>query len=177
MRLFLLVTFVLAGPAFAAEPAQPDTALLRTALVVSDVELSKRFYSKGLGYRIGFDGDITRPAVRQMLQLSDSQTAHFVVLRGADSIAGEPVSSAMLGLLKIAGPSVGDLDHDKDHSLKNGQVILAIVTADIEAVYERLLMLDAEVLYAPTIAADGSEIELVVNDPDGIRIHVVQSLR
>ncbi len=67
------------------------SALLRTAIVTADLAASKRFYVDGLGFRVRFEGDITRPAVIRQLGLAAGQTAWFVVLQGAASLHGQPV--------------------------------------------------------------------------------------
>ena len=108
MKYLLAILTFLAAAGAASEPV-PDTVLLRMALVVSDVEASKRFYSYALGYEASFDGDITRPAVVEQLQLADGQTARFVVLRGAESVDGRELEGAMIGLLHVdVQPMIGD---------------------------------------------------------------------
>ena len=154
---------------------QSISALLRVAITVSDIEVSKRFYSYALGYSVGFEGDITSPWVTDLLQLHDGQTARFVVLKGGDTIGGQSLSSAMIGLMQIDNPPLQKLERPGEQSLAAGESVMAIVTEDIAVVYDRLLELNARVLHPPTIKPNGSETELVVYDPDGVRIHVVQS--
>ncbi len=157
------------------EPQQvPDSAMLRTALVVSDVDASKHFYSLVLGFRIGFDGDITRPAVLEQLQLDEGRTAHFVVLRGAETVGGRDLQGAMIGLLHIDNPPLPKMHRPGPDTMATGEGMLAIVSSDIALVYARAKELDVEILLPPTLSADGSESEMVMYDPDGIRIHVVE---
>ena len=105
-RLGLLLALAL-GPTLAQQPApaqgpaaghtaQPHAALLRTAIVATDLVASRRFYVEGLGFRVRFDGDITRPAVIQQLGLDSGQTAWFVVLEGATALHGRPATGAMI---------------------------------------------------------------------------------
>lgn len=163
-----------AGETTRKDDAMVDAALLRVAVVVRDIEISKRFYSYALGYRVGFDGDITRPSVIDMLQLAPGQTAHFVVLEGADAIGGRNVSAAMIGLLNIANPPLERLARPGNATLATGEGVMAIITNDIATVHERMRELDATILLPPTRSADGSESELVAYDPDGVRLHVVE---
>jgi hypothetical protein len=51
---------------------------------------------------------------------------------------------------------------------------MAIVSSDIATIYERAKELGVTVLLPPTLSADESESEMVIYDPDGIRIHVVE---
>ena len=77
----------------------------------------------------------------------------------------------MIGLLEVDGPALPRMVRPAD--LAVGEAMMAVMTNDIGAVHERLLGLDARILYPPTRSPDGSESELVVHDPDGLRIHVV----
>ena len=151
-----------------------DSALLRAAIVVQDLEQSKRFYRDALGFTVSFDGDITRPTVKQQLGLLDSQTAHFVVLKGSDQIRGENLGSAMIGLLMIANPSPPVMTRPDGADLAVGETMLALMTSDIQSAYRRLREQRARILLPPTKAPDGSESEMVVHDPDGVRVHLVE---
>lgn len=151
-----------------------DSVLLRTALVGSDVEASKRFYSYALGYEIGFDDSISGPDVFEKRQLEKGQTVHFVVLRGAKSIDGRELTGAMIGLMQVDNPPLPRMSRPGPESLATGEGMMAIVSSDIATVYERVLELDARVLLPLTLSADESESEMVVYDPDGIRVHVVE---
>ena len=52
--------------------------------------------------------------------------------------------------------------------------MMAVRTSDIETVYARLQELGAKFLLHPMKSPDGTQTELVVHDPDGVRIHVVE---
>jgi catechol 2,3-dioxygenase-like lactoylglutathione lyase family enzyme len=152
----------------------PDSVLLRMALVVSDIEASRRFYTYALGHDVLYDGEITKPAVVEQLQLSVGQTAHFVVLRGADRIGDRELTGAMIGLLQVDNPPLPKMHRPGPGTLATGEGMMAVVTADIARVHERAVELGVEILLPPTKFADGAESEMVLYDPDGIRIHVVQ---
>ena len=172
-----VVVFVLCAVLVRSTASADDafnSTLVRTAIVVSDVDVSKQFYSRAFGFRVGFDGDITRPSVRHMLGLSDLQTAHFTVLHGSERLDGEPVAKSMIGLLYVAGPELEAIERPASHSLAIGEAMLAIMTDDIAAVFQRVRELDATILMEPMPSPDGSESELVLRDPDGLRIHVVE---
>lgn len=151
-----------------------NSALLRTAITVNDLDASRHFYSYGLGFETRFDGDITSPWVTEILQLESGQTVRFAVLVGAETIAGKPVKSAMVGLLQVDNPPLVRKHRPEGVSLVQGEAILAMETADIEALKARLIELDTNIVFGPSRSVDGTEFELVFYDPDGIRIHVVQ---
>ena len=158
-------------------PDLPDTILLRMALVVGDVDASRRFYHEGLGFEIGFDGPVERPIVNEMLQLDPEQRVYFVVLRGSDDVKGVELDGAMIGLLHVDNPPLPKMHRPGPGTLATGEGMMALLTSDIAGVYERLQAMGATVLYPPTLSPDGSESELVVYDPDGIRLHIVERHR
>ncbi len=55
-----------------------------------------------------------------------------------------------------------------------GEGMLAVVTSDISLAYDRARQAGVRILLAPTPSPDGSESEMVLHDPDGFRIHVVE---
>lgn len=160
----------------AAEPPPPElvSVLSRTAIVVGDLEKSKRFYTYGLGYEISYDGDITRPEVVEQLGLASGQHAWFTVLKSSQVVEGIRRDGAMIGLLSITDPAPPVLRRPEGHDLAVGEAMLAVRTSNIATVRERLDELGARILLEPMRSADGRQTELVVHDPDGIRIHVVQ---
>ena len=151
-----------------------DTALLRVALSVRDLDKSKRFYSDVLGMRPGFDGDISRPAVLEQLQLADTQTVRFAILHSAKAIGPRDVTGAMIGLMQVSNPAPEHMQRPPGATMATGEGVLAMLTSDIYAVEARLKEVGATVLYGPKKSVDGSEAEVVFYDPDGIRVHVVQ---
>jgi catechol 2,3-dioxygenase-like lactoylglutathione lyase family enzyme len=162
----------------AADPAAPVPApvsvLSRTAIVVADLEKSKRFYTYALGYEVSFDGDISRPEVLIQLGLEPTQRAWFTVLVSSQVIAGIRRDGAMFGLLSITNPSPPVMRRPDGAPLAVGEAMMAVRTTDIATVHARLKELGARLLLEPMRSADGRQTELVVYDPDGIRIHVVQ---
>jgi hypothetical protein len=61
-----------------------------------------------------------------------------------------------------------------DVNLVSGEAMMAMRATDIDTVYARLQELDAKILLHPMKSPDGIQIELVVHDPDGTRVHVVE---
>jgi catechol 2,3-dioxygenase-like lactoylglutathione lyase family enzyme len=155
-------------------PPEIVSAVLRVAVVTNDVEASKRFYTYALGYEVSFEGDITRPGVVQQLKLQPGQKASFVVLRSSNVIKGQKRDAAMIGLLSVTNPSPPLMKRPDGIELATGEAMMAVVTTDIGKVYARLKELGAHILVEPLKSPDGRETELVVHDPSGVRIHVVE---
>jgi hypothetical protein len=79
----------------------------------------------------------------------------------------------MIGLMHIDNPPVPAIERPGPGTISTGEGVLAIVASDMALVHARMLELGAVIVYPPTKSPDGSESELVLYDPDGIRIHVV----
>lgn len=173
-----LVLLLAAPPPSAADEATalpaPVSVLSRTAIVVADLERSKRFYTYALGYEVSFDGDISRPEVLMQLGLGPAQRAWFTVLKSSQVIDGIRRDGAMFGLLSITNPAPPVMRRPDGAPLAVGEAMMAVRTTDIATVHARLRELGATILLEPMRSADGKQTELVVHDPDGIRIHVVQ---
>jgi catechol 2,3-dioxygenase-like lactoylglutathione lyase family enzyme len=179
MRFTLAVVLVLSACSKAPEAPLTDegelnTALLRTALMVSDIDKSAHFYSYALGYETGFSGDITSQWVTDLLQLDAQQTVRFAILYGSDEMAGVDRSSAMIGLLEVANPPLPTVQRPEGHTVIAGEGVLAMVTSDIDLVHTKLMELGGTILFGPQESVSGVESELVFYDPDGIRVHVVE---
>ena len=186
MRVVVVVVLACVAWGCAPEPEAPaqatvledgagfDTALLRVALSVRDLDNSKHFYSYVLGMQAGFDGDITSPAVLEMLQLDDGQSVRFAILRSAQTVGNRDVTGAMIGLLEVSNPVPQHMQRPPGATMATGEGVLAMLTSDIYAIEARLKEVGATILYGPKASDDGSEAEVVFYDPDGIRVHVVE---
>jgi len=174
LSLFLLAAATVPRAEAPPTPIDPVSVLSRTALVVSDLERSKRFYTYALGYAVSFDGDITRPEVLAQLRLAPGQRAWFTVLTSSQVIEGTRRDGAMIGLLSITDPAPPVMRRPEGAEIAIGEAMLAVRTTDIATVRARLAELGAHVIVEPLRSADGRQTELVVYDPDGVRIHVVQ---
>ena len=98
----------------------------------------------------------------------------FTVLESSQVIAGVRRDGAMFGLLSITNPAPPVMRRPDAAPLAVGEAMMAVRTTDIATVHARLKELGATLLLEPMRSADGKQTELVVYDPDGIRIHVVQ---
>ncbi|MCC7200601.1 MAG: VOC family protein [Gammaproteobacteria bacterium] len=170
----LLPGLCLAQVAAPPPPAEIVSTLSRVAILVSDLEASKRFYTYALGYEVSYDGDITRPAVITQLGLAPGQKAWFTVLRSSQVIAGQRQDGAMIGLLTITNPVPPAMQRPTGAALARGEQMFAIRTTDIAQVRARLGELGAPIVLEPMKSPDGKETELVTRDPDGTRLHVVE---
>ena len=153
---------------------QLTSVVARVAIVVADPERALHFYSYALGYRTTYDGTIDRPGLRALLGLKPAQSVRFIVLSNDGVVDGAHRDAAMIGLLYVSKPTLPKPRMRRDNSLRVGQAMLAVRTADIATVQRRLVELGSPILVQPATSADGSETELVALDPDGTRLQIVQ---
>jgi catechol 2,3-dioxygenase-like lactoylglutathione lyase family enzyme len=173
--LFVIAPNVQAGN----DAAETDEQLLvsvlsRMTILVKDVDVSKRFYTYALGYEVLLDKDISRQSVLELMGLGPEQRVRFAILESSHIIEGIRREGAGLGLIQVSNPSPPVMSRPEGAMLASGESMMAVRTSDIETVYQRLQELGARIVIEPITTTDGSETELVVHDPDGVRIHVVQ---
>ncbi len=150
------------------------SVMSRMTMVVADIEVSKRFYSYGLGYQVQSDNVITNPVVKTQMGLPQDRTVRFAILRSDHMIEGKKREGAQLGLIQVGNPALPAMKRPSGADLASGETMMAIRTTDIKLVYERMKEMGVRILLDPMASPDGRETELVVHDPDGVRIHVVQ---
>jgi catechol 2,3-dioxygenase-like lactoylglutathione lyase family enzyme len=171
-------TLVLLIGAFNAQSSLAQKAttsvMSRMTMVVSDIEASKRFYSYGLGYQFQSDNVITNPVVKTQMGLPQDRTVRFAILRSDHMIEGKKREGAQLGLIQVGNPALPAMKRPNGADLASGETMMAMRTTDIKLVYERMKEMGVRILLDPMASPDGRETELVVHDPDGVRIHVVQ---
>jgi catechol 2,3-dioxygenase-like lactoylglutathione lyase family enzyme len=179
------LALLLAAPAWAQpaagsatpgqEPAQEIVSVMsRMTLVVRDLEASKRFYTYALGYQLAGERLIDNPIVKVQMGIAQDRAMRFAILRSSHVINGEKRDGAGIGLIEIGNPSLPMMARPDGAVLAAGEAMMAVRTTDIALVHARLKELGARILLEPMKSPDGRETELVVHDPDGVRIHVVE---
>jgi catechol 2,3-dioxygenase-like lactoylglutathione lyase family enzyme len=174
MLLAALVLLAQAAAAFAEPEPAVSSAVIRVAITTRDIEAARRFYVEGLGYSVRYDGDITNPENRTLLGLKGGERARFIVLDSNREFSGKKHDGAAIGLLAVSRRKLGRLVHPRRNDLAAGEAMLAVETSDIAAVILRLRRLGTPILSGPITGHDGHQIEIVVRDPDGTRIHIVE---
>jgi catechol 2,3-dioxygenase-like lactoylglutathione lyase family enzyme len=157
-----------------APSGQVTSVLSRMTILVRDVDVSKRFYTHALGYEVVMDRVIDRPSVHTLMGLEPDQTVRFAILSSSHLINGKKREGAGIGLIQVGNPAPPAMTRPGGAPLASGESMMAMRTSDIGTVYRRLLELEADIIIHPMKSPDGKETELVVHDPDGVRIHVVQ---
>jgi catechol 2,3-dioxygenase-like lactoylglutathione lyase family enzyme len=157
-----------------AETEPLASVFMRTMVVVRDLETSKRFYTHAFGLRVEREVELEDALTKAQLGIPMTRRARFALLVSDGVIAGRKRPSASVGLLQLDAPPSTALSRPVNEVLAIGEHVMALRTNDIATVHARLQQLGARYAVQPVSTADGSATELVVYDPDGVRIHVVQ---
>lgn len=176
MRRLGLALALLAGASAARAEPEPavSSVVLRVTISTRDIEAARRFYVEGLGYAVRYDGDITTPESRVLLGLKQGERARFVVLDSSQAPPGTSGDGAGVGLLSVTRRGLAAQRHPHGNALASGEAMLAVKTSNLAAVIGRLQRLGVSILAGPVTGHGGHQIEIVVRDPDGTRIHIVE---
>jgi catechol 2,3-dioxygenase-like lactoylglutathione lyase family enzyme len=160
--------------AAAQQPEELATSFSRTMIVVRDLEASKRFYTYALGFTVQRELELTDATTKAQLGIPLSRRARFAVVVPRARLHGKARTTASVGLLQLDAPASTPLSRPTNEVLAIGEHVMALRTNDIATVHARLKELAARIAVPPVTSPDGKQIELVVYDPDGVRIHVDQ---
>ena len=157
-----------------AAPEPVAAVFMRTMIVVRDIERSKRFYTQAFGFRVAQHLTLEDALTKAQLGIPLSRRATFALLVNDAIIDGRKRPTASIGLLQLDAPASAPLMRPAGEVLAAGEHVMALRTNDIGTVHRTLQALGARYAVDPVTTADGAATELVVYDPDGVRIHVVQ---
>lgn len=173
--------FAQAPPATLAPPAQVDPATVvpgskavarRVTMVVADLERSLRFY-EALGFKADRRVEVTDPESLEVFGLPAGSRLTFARLVGDNTLSTGRIDGGTIGLAQVHSPKLERLrDRTRGETLV-GMPILVMTTDGVEAVYQRLRALGAEVLKPPQTTAAGWST-LILRDPDGTRMEITQ---
>lgn len=168
-------------PTRAAEPpsavaSDRSPSLLRSALLVTDMERSRRFYEL-FGFRVEGGFDNPRDPTRNAFPLASPSTRTRLTILASASGAG-----GRIGLVEFSAPTPPDARRDVSRTAI-GDVVLVLDVADAEAVHRTLQQADAAIVEPPQTylsrqrAPDGAPMQgkvFHVRDPDGYLIEILQ---
>jgi catechol 2,3-dioxygenase-like lactoylglutathione lyase family enzyme len=151
------------------------TPLKRTAIIVTDMERSLRFYRDVLGLGVWVEGRLGRdvPAIFRLLGLPPGMV-RWVILQSAD------VDWGMVGLFELRRPAPPKVAA-AGRSARQGEACLVFHTLDVEAVHRGARAMKLPVICPPTlleIAERGVlSKEMTLRDPNGVMLNFIQTLR
>lgn len=150
---------------------QAISPMVRSALFVSDLECSTRFYRDLLGLsEVWYDGE-----------LSDGN-AHHLLGMPADSVTKAKILKAqgpawgMVGLFEISNPLPQPVQSDRSR-INIGETCLVFYSTDLDRVQRDLHAEGHAVLCPPLLLeVDGKarQREMTFRDPDGVLINLIE---
>ncbi len=152
------------------------TPLKRTAIIVTDMRRSLRFWRDALGMNIWIDGKAGRelPELYQLLGAPPC-TTRWVILQSDD------IDWGMVGLFELSRPAPPKIKRADDSRANLGEACLVFHTPDVETVYRAARRMRLPILCPPTrlvLKAHGVEsLEMTLRDPNGVLVNLIQNVK
>lgn len=140
------------------------TGLRHVGIVVTDADMSARFYGDYFGFETLADGVEEGEALSRQLAIT-GVSVRTVKMR-------PPGGGALLELLQFRSPRAAARDPRPLAAI--GLTHIALTVADADAVYTRLRDGGFVVRSAPTTSADGKVEMFFCADPNGVQLEIVQ---
>ena len=149
----------------------PISPLVRTAIIVADLERSIAFYADVLGIpEIYHQGHIKDPAVGRLLGLPEHTETRHAIVKGAGPALG------MVGLFEIVNHTPPPLGR-AEASVSRGETCLVFYHRDLAALSERLEEGGYQIVCPAVqlqVTEDFQSTEMTFRDPDGVMINCIQ---
>jgi catechol 2,3-dioxygenase-like lactoylglutathione lyase family enzyme len=152
------------------------TPLKRTAIIVTDMARSLRFYRGVLGMNIWVQGRAGKelPPIFTLLGLPPG-ALRWIILQSAD------VAWGMVGLFELSKPKLTRTRLPRPARANAGEACLVFHTPDIDKVHRGARRLKLKVLCPPTtlaLAQHGVESrEMTLRDPNGVMVNFIQNMQ
>ena len=148
----------------------PGSPLIRAALIVRDLELSRRFYADLLGFTEEYaSGETRSEAFTTLLGQPPGTRCRFQVLKQPGPCFG------MIGLFELTDPPPAAMPAP-GASVSSGNVVLVFYATDLDPFIARVESYGGRLL-APVVdlaSRNRSQRELVACDPDGVRVNLIE---
>ncbi|MFM2109161.1 MAG: VOC family protein [Steroidobacteraceae bacterium] len=152
------------------------TPLKRTAIIVTDMKKSLRFYRDVLGLNVWVQGKMGKevPAIFRLLGAPPG-TVRWVILQSED------VDWGMVGLFELRRPSPPRVRPRTLAQANAGEACLVFHTPDVDAVHRGAKRLKLRILCPPTLLeiAERQVLskEMTLRDPNGVLVNFIQNVR
>lgn len=144
--------------------------LVRAALIVADLDRSRRFYGALFGFdEVHASGDTRSETIAALLGAPAGSRTRFAVLKRPGPGFG------MLGLFELSDPVPPPLALAPG-AVRRGEVVLVFYHADLDPLVERVESLGGRVVVAPMPLQmrHRTQREAVFADPDGVKLNVIE---
>ena len=147
------------------------SALVRAAIFVEDLEVSKAFYKDILGFEdVYFENELKDDTVAALLGMPSSLETHACILKKPGPIVG------MIGLFELSNPKPEPVRRRQDGaSLKD--IWLVFYADDLDPLVERLQAGGHRIVCMPQnlkIPGASGQREMTCADPNGVLINLIE---
>jgi catechol 2,3-dioxygenase-like lactoylglutathione lyase family enzyme len=152
------------------------TPLKRTAIIVTDMNKSLRFYRDVLGLNVWVQGKMGKevPAIFKLLGLPPG-AIRWIILQSED------VDWGMVGLFELQRPSPPRVRQPSLAQANAGEACLVFHTPDVDAVHRGAKQLKLRILCPPTLLeiAERQVLsrEMTLRDPNGVLVNFIQNVQ
>lgn len=147
------------------------SAMVRSALIVSDVERSTQFYTRVLGItRVYWEGTLKGTSVERLLGVPKGSICNARIL------SPTPENMGMVGLFELSSPAP-DTVQKRDDTSQIGEAFLVFYASDLDEVMRRLEAGGHRVLCPPIALEHNGQVkqrEMGCLDPDGFKINLIE---
>ena len=147
----------------------------RITMLVSDLEKTRRFY-EALGFKEDRRVEVSDAPSLDVFGLPHDARLTFIRMTSDNTLSTGRIDGGTLGFAQVRNKRLRPLRRVTRGETMIGTPILVMTTDGVDAVYQRLKALDAEVL-APPFAASGGLRSMIARDPDGTRMEITQPPR
>ncbi|MEM6682876.1 MAG: VOC family protein [Pseudomonadota bacterium] len=147
------------------------SALVRSALIVSDIQRSSAFYGEVLGLTdVYWEGTLEGSSLERLLSVTPGSICRARILKAT------PEAMGMVGLFELSSPTVPAISKTRTPA-QVGEAFLVFYASDLDVVMERLTAGGYDVLCAPVPLEHEGRVkqrEMACADPDGFKINLIE---
>ena len=150
----------------------PTSAMVRTAIFVSDLERSRAFYETILGWtEVYIDVELTEGNTWQLLGQPPGAGCHALILKAP----GDPMG--MVGLFQLKEDAPPKAQRPEGRRAHIGEGCMVFYCQDLDPVVAALQAGGHEILSPPVAFKVGDyekQREMIFRDPDGMMINLIE---
>jgi catechol 2,3-dioxygenase-like lactoylglutathione lyase family enzyme len=154
-----------------------SSPLIRSALMVRDLNQSRRFYEAVIGLTAAYlDADLSSTIAWKLLGVSEGSGVRCVILKPPE-IAGKPAPNfGMVGLFELDDSDLSELSRRTD-GIVFGEAVLVFYIEDMARCLDLVKSHGGQVLTGPEEfrIPNARASEAIVRDPDGVAINLVEA--
>ncbi len=143
--------------------------IVRTAIFVSDLEKSVRFYKEALGLRgVYANGVLEHKVGHALVGVPEDSVIRYEIVQA------DELNFGMVGLFEVK-PSPSPLGR-KNRGANLGEGCMVFFATDIHVVRDRIVELGGEIVCEPQLLAVHTlqQLEMTCRDPDGMLINIIE---